>query len=146
MTSSNGNIFRVTGPLCGEFTDDITNASDAELWCFLWLNKRWSKQSRHWWFETPSRSLWRPCDELLLANRRSVQCNGWVNKTWSLKHIYAHTWIWFMLEARPFVCVKSQEVRCHQTRFCHRREKNIKYCKNSWESMIRCPSTRLILL
>ena len=40
MTSSNGNIFRVTGPLCGEFTGHrwipITKASDAELWCFLW--------------------------------------------------------------------------------------------------------------
>ena len=32
MTSSNGNIFRVTGHLCGEFT----KASDAEIWCFLW--------------------------------------------------------------------------------------------------------------
>ena len=42
MTSSNGNIFRVTGPLCGEFTGDRwiphTKASDAELWCFLWIN------------------------------------------------------------------------------------------------------------
>ena len=40
MTSSNGNIFRVTGPLCGEFTGHRwihrTKASDAELWCFLW--------------------------------------------------------------------------------------------------------------
>ena len=40
MTSSNGNIFRVTGPLCGEFTGQrwipLTKASDAELWCFLW--------------------------------------------------------------------------------------------------------------
>ena len=40
MTSSNGNIFRVTGPLWGEFTGDRwiphTKASDAELWCFLW--------------------------------------------------------------------------------------------------------------
>ena len=40
MTSSNGNIFRVTGPLCGEFTGHRwiphPNASDAELWCFLW--------------------------------------------------------------------------------------------------------------
>ena len=40
MTSSNGNIFRVTGPLCGEFTGPRwiprTKASDAELWCFLW--------------------------------------------------------------------------------------------------------------
>ena len=40
MTSSNGNIFRVTGPLWGEFTGHrwipLTKASDAELWCFLW--------------------------------------------------------------------------------------------------------------
>ena len=38
-----------------------TKASDAELWFFidLRLNKRLSKQSRHRWFETPSRSLWR---------------------------------------------------------------------------------------
>ena len=40
MTSSNGNIFRVIGPLCGEFTGPwwipSTKASDAELWCFLW--------------------------------------------------------------------------------------------------------------
>ena len=35
MTSSNGNIFRVTGPLCGEFTGHrwipLTKASDTEL-------------------------------------------------------------------------------------------------------------------
>ena len=48
MTSSNGNIFRVTGPLCREFTGHrwipLTNASYAELWCFfyLWLSKRLS--------------------------------------------------------------------------------------------------------
>ena len=40
MTSSNGNIFRVTGHLCGEFTglrwSPHTKASDAELWCLLW--------------------------------------------------------------------------------------------------------------
>ena len=51
MTSSNGNIFRVTGPLCGEFTGTgefpNTKASDAELWCFFhlrlindWVNNR----------------------------------------------------------------------------------------------------------
>ena len=46
MTSSNGNIFRVTVPLCGEFTSHrwipLTKASDVELWCFLrsapWIN------------------------------------------------------------------------------------------------------------
>ena len=40
MTSSNENIFRVTGHLCGEFTGHLriphTKASDSELWCFLW--------------------------------------------------------------------------------------------------------------
>ena len=40
MTSANGNIFRVTGHLCGEYTGPRwmprTKASDAELWCFLW--------------------------------------------------------------------------------------------------------------
>ena len=39
MASSNGNIFRVTGHLCGEFTGHrwipLTKASDAELWWFL---------------------------------------------------------------------------------------------------------------
>ena len=41
MTSSNGNIFLVTGSLCGEFTGHrwipLTKAIDAELWCFLWF-------------------------------------------------------------------------------------------------------------
>ena len=40
MTSLNGNTFRVTGPLYGEFTGHrwilLTKASDTELWYFLW--------------------------------------------------------------------------------------------------------------
>ena len=40
VTSSNGNISRVTGPLCGEFTDHRwippTNARDSKPWCFVW--------------------------------------------------------------------------------------------------------------
>ena len=39
MTSSNGNIFGVTGQLCGEFTGHrwipLTKASDADFWRFL---------------------------------------------------------------------------------------------------------------
>ena len=46
MTSSNGNIFRVTGPMWGKLAGHRwiphTKTSDAELWCFLrsepWLN------------------------------------------------------------------------------------------------------------
>ena len=40
ITSSNGNIFRVTSHLCGECTGPLwiphTKASNAELWCLLW--------------------------------------------------------------------------------------------------------------
>ena len=45
MMSSNGNILRITVPLCGEFTGHQwiphTKASDAELWCFLWSAPCW---------------------------------------------------------------------------------------------------------
>ena len=73
MTSSNGNSFRVTGHLCGEFTGPRwiphTKASDAGLWCFLDLRpkKRLSKQPWGWWFETLSRPLWRHHNGTLLS-------------------------------------------------------------------------------
>ena len=69
MTSSNGDIFRVASPLCGQFTGHrwifLTKARDAKLWCFLWsrLNKRLSKQPNRQWFERPLRSLWRHYNE-----------------------------------------------------------------------------------
>ena len=67
MTSSNVNIFRVTGSLCGEFTGPsefpaqrpVTRSFD--VFFDLRLNKRLSKQPWGWWFETPSWSLWRHC-------------------------------------------------------------------------------------
>ena len=71
MTSSNGNSFRVTVPLCGEFTGHwwIPHIQRPVTWSFdvffdLRLNKRLSKQSRGRWFETPSGSLWRHCNVL----------------------------------------------------------------------------------
>ena len=38
MTSSNGNIFRLTGHLCGEFTGPrwIPHTKVSDVWCFLW--------------------------------------------------------------------------------------------------------------
>ena len=61
MTSSNGNIFRVTGHLCGEFTGPgefptqrpVTRSFD------VYFDLRLSKQSLGWWFETLSPPLWR---------------------------------------------------------------------------------------
>ena len=70
MTSSNGNIFRVTGPLCGEFTGPgefptqrpVTRSFD--VFFDLRMNKRLSKQPWGWWFETLSWSSWRHCNDM----------------------------------------------------------------------------------
>ena len=64
MTSSNGNIFRLTGPLCGEFTGpgefptQRPVARSFDVFCDLRLNKRLCKQSWGWWFETLLCPLW----------------------------------------------------------------------------------------
>ena len=65
MMSSNGNIFRVTGPLCGEFTGpgefptQRPVARSFDVFFDLRLNKRLNKQPWDWWLETSSWSLWR---------------------------------------------------------------------------------------
>ena len=75
MTSSNGNVFRVIGPLCGnspvtgEFPTQRPVTRGFDVFFELRLNKRYSKQSLGWWLETPSWSLWR-------------QCNGWTGLTY----------------------------------------------------------------
>ena len=69
MTSSNGNIFRVTGhlwgnsPVPGEFPTQRPVTRSFDVFFDLRLNKRLSKQSWGWWFETLSRSLWRHRNE-----------------------------------------------------------------------------------
>ena len=68
LTSSNGNIFRANGSLWEESTGDrwifLTKATDAKLLCFLLsAPEQMIEQSRRRWFETPSRSLWRHCNE-----------------------------------------------------------------------------------
>ena len=73
MTSSNGNIFRVTGHLSGDFTGPrefppqrpVMRSFD--VFFDLRLNKRLSKQSWGWWFETPSCPSWRHCNVITLT-------------------------------------------------------------------------------
>ena len=74
MTSSNGNIFRVTGHLCGEFTGPrwiptqrpVTRSFD--VFFDLCLNKRLRKQSWGWRFETLLRPLWRNCNDIPICD------------------------------------------------------------------------------
>ena len=63
MTSSNGNIFRVTGPLyIGEFPAQRPVTRSFDVFFDLYLKRRLSKQSWCWWSETPTRSIWCQCN------------------------------------------------------------------------------------
>ena len=91
MTSSNGKNFRITGPLCGEFTghrwNPRTKASDGELWVFSLIcavNKRLSKQSWGWRFETLPCSLWH-CNDQEGSRFFSILTNQCLNLTHSGK-------------------------------------------------------------
>ena len=81
MTSSNGNIFRATGPLCGvhgEFPAQRPVTQSFDVCIDMHTNKRLSKQSWGWWFETPSRPLWRHCNvTILLSSATSISVVKW---------------------------------------------------------------------
>ena len=97
MTSSNGQIFRVTGPFCGEFTGPgefptqrpVTRSFD--VYFDLRLNKRLCKQSWGWWFQTLLCPLWR-------------HSNGfYVGPDWSTSK-----WFWDLLHYRIAVRNRSE--------------------------------------
>ena len=68
MTSSNGNSFRVSGPLCrdspltGEFPSQRPVKRSFDIFFDPSLNIRLSKQSGSCWFETSSHRLWCHCN------------------------------------------------------------------------------------
>ena len=49
-------------PVPGEFPTQRPVTRSFDVFFDLHLNKRLSKQSWGWWFETPTRSLWRQCN------------------------------------------------------------------------------------
>ena len=99
LVSSNGNIFRVTGPLCGEFTDPgefpaqrpVTRGFD--VFFDLRLKKRLSNQPWGWWFETPSWPLWRQCHDTWIWRCRVISlhtCGSLLVSVNSFEHICSH--------------------------------------------------------
>ena len=121
MTSSNGNIFHVTGHLCGEFTGPgefppqrpVTRSFD--VFFDLRLNKRLSKQSWGWWFETLSRPFWRHHNDeqhftaipwnvepLRLGNREKSAMfkSHFISRLWNYMMFSTRPWIFFSLMSR----------------------------------------------
>ena len=124
MTSSNGNIFRVTGhlPVNGEFPAQMPVTRSFDCFFDLRLNKRLSKQWWGWWFETPSRPLRRNCNERAATQNNgpgvrvtpsrffrlvilSVICFRIISKSWPLIWYYVH------------ICQVSLQLSC--SNICH---------------------------
>ena len=82
VTSSNENIFRVTGSFLEESTGHrwipLTKASDAKILGFLWsaLEQTVDQTIETRWFETPSRSLWRHFNEYFPRPYDTSICRG----------------------------------------------------------------------
>ena len=70
MALSNRNIFPVSGPMCGNpavtggFPSRRPVTWSFDVFFYMHRSKRLCKQSRHRWFETPSRSSWRHYNEI----------------------------------------------------------------------------------
>ena len=54
-------------PVTGGFPSQRPVTRSFDVFFYLRLNKRLSKQSGGWWFETPSRPLWRHRNEIFLT-------------------------------------------------------------------------------
>ena len=77
-----------TFPLCRPFVRGINRSPvnsphkgqwhrSFDVFFHLHLNKRLSKQSWGWWFETPSRSLWRHCNDECIIQRYKQPGRQW---------------------------------------------------------------------
>ena len=60
-------------PVTGAFPAQgpVTRSFDVSLIC-AWINSWVNNREWGWWFETPSRSLWRPCNESATYRRSRV--------------------------------------------------------------------------
>ena len=138
MTSSNGNIFRVTGPLCGEFTGPsefptqrpVTRSFD--VFFDLRLNKRLSKQPWGWWFETPSWSLWRQCNVLLplwLSFCNGFQSEAGLSQIQLIRIVIGHS------HSRLFVWITQDKIKATNRQF---KNTNPLVCviKTSWSFVL----------
>ena len=74
-------------PVTGDFPAQRPVTRSFHVFFHLCLNKRLSKQSWGWWFETRSRSLWRHCNEYLNSAGKYFTYRS--SRTW-LDHYITH--------------------------------------------------------
>ena len=77
-------------PVTGEFPSARPVTRSFHVFFDLRLNKRLTKHSWGWWFETPSRSLWRHCNK---ANNTGVRQRDVTIRTLTLYMYWIGIWI-----------------------------------------------------
>ena len=103
-------------PVPGEFPTQRPATRSFDVFFDLRLNKRLSKQSRGWWFETLSHPLWRHCNATWQAPSHGLYqywfCFYWIHTNkwwWNQKKIQAVSLQWRHL------CVVSFQITGHST-------------------------------
>ena len=94
-------------PVTGEFPAQRPVTRSFDVFFDLRLNKRLSKQSWGWWFETPSRSLWRHCNVYKIAAYRSPDFTD--NCSQGSIYQYIHIYIY----------IHSQTIHIWYSRYWH---------------------------
>ena len=91
-------------PVTGGFHSQRPLTWSFDVFFDLFLNKRLSKQSRCWWFETSSRSFWRRCNAPYPYIRVSNNVCCWKCLTWErILHPFLYVKLyWFVLLFNPF--------------------------------------------
>ena len=82
-------------PVIGEFPTQRPVTRSFDVFFHLCLNKRLSKQSWGWWFKTPSRPLWRHCNEML-DGEHSTQVIARTNDDQIHLRHFSHTKLTFL--------------------------------------------------
>ena len=122
-------------PVTGEFPLQRPMTRSFGIFFDLRLNKRLiSKQSWGWWFESPSRSLWRhcngltrPCQSRIICGKRGQYCGGWCAD--SLHYI-------FFLN----LCLIKVLANCTCNIFSHW-PRHCSYIDREWVQVISYPSS-----
>ena len=115
-------------PVTGEFPTQRPVTRSFDVFFDPRLNKRLSKQWRGWWFETPSRSLWRHYN----AFRRQWLCSLWISMELTVSNLHSNTQ-WIANIAHSFYFIFPKFCRSNiNFGWEHFNDKNVYHCKTWW--------------
>ena len=83
-------------PVPGEFPAQRPVTQSFDIFFDLRPNKRLSKQSWGWWFETLSPSLWRHCNEWPMSRYDIIKLGTWWHQAVTPSHLLNQCWIVFI--------------------------------------------------